>query len=82
MINLFVCCRKQNRLIEEKCMEDTILDDNNSPPIGLSNPNILREVQLTWDGKSESIEFMSGIVRDQLTHKKREEFKNILEYYR
>jgi hypothetical protein len=59
-----------------------ILDDNISPPTGFLNRNILREVILTWDGKSESIEFMSAVVRDQLTNPRREEFRNILEYYR
>ncbi len=59
-----------------------ILDDNISPPTGFSNKNILREVILTWDGKSESIEFMASVVRDQLTNPRREEFRNILEYYR
>ncbi|CAF1043799.1 unnamed protein product, partial [Didymodactylos carnosus] len=64
------------------CVEDMILDDNNSLPTGLSSQNIIREVILTWDGKSESIEFMAGVVRDQLAHPRREEFRNILEYYR
>ncbi|CAF1142542.1 unnamed protein product, partial [Didymodactylos carnosus] len=64
------------------CVEDMILDDNNSLPTGLSSQNMLREVILTWDGKSESIEFMAGVVRDQLAHPRREEFRNILEYYR
>jgi hypothetical protein len=59
-----------------------ILDDYISPPTGFSNQNVLREVILTWDGKSESIEFMAGVVRDQLAHARREEFRNILEYYR
>ena len=63
-------------------MEDTILDDTVSPPTGYSSPNVLREVILTWDGKSESIEYMAGVIRDQLTDPKREEFRNILEYYR
>jgi hypothetical protein len=71
-----------NRLDVERCVEDMILDDNISPPIGLSNQNILSEVILTWDGKSESIEFMAGIVRDQPAHQRREDFRNILEYYR
>jgi len=71
-----------NRLDVEGCVEDMILDDNISPPTGLSNQNILHEVILTWDGKSESIEFMAGIVRDQPAHQRREEFRNILEYYR
>ena len=64
------------------CVEDMILDDNISPPTGFSNQNMLREVVLTWDGKSESIEFMAGVVRDQPAHPRRDEFKNILEYYR
>ena len=59
-----------------------VLDDNISPPTGFSNQNLLREVVLTWDGKSESIEFMAGVVRDQPAHPRRDEFKNILEYYR
>ena len=59
-----------------------ILDDTTSPPTGLSSSNILREVILTWDGKFQSIELMASVVRDQLTSKKREEFRNILEYYR
>lgn len=59
-----------------------ILDDNMSLPSGFSSQNILREVILTWDGKSESIEFMSGVIRDQPVHQRREEFRNILEYYR
>ncbi len=59
-----------------------ILDDNISPPTGFSNQNILREVILTWDGKSESIEYMASVVRDQLTNPRREEFRTILEYYR
>jgi len=59
-----------------------ILDDNISPPSGFSSPGILREVILTWDGKTESIEFMASVVRDQLAHQRREEFRNILEYYR
>lgn len=63
-------------------MEDTILDDTVSPPTGYSNAIILREVILTWDGKSESIEYMAGVVRDHLANPKREEFRNILEYYR
>jgi hypothetical protein len=71
-----------NRLDVEGCVEDMILDDNISLPTGLSNQNILHEVILTWDGKSESIEFMAGIVRDQPAHQRREEFRNILEYYR
>jgi hypothetical protein len=70
------------RLDVKGCVEDMILDDNVSPPTGFSNQNILREVILTWDGKSESIEFMAGVVRDQLAHPRREEFRNILEYYR
>ncbi|CAF3997190.1 unnamed protein product, partial [Rotaria sp. Silwood2] len=64
------------------CVEDMVLDDNMSSPIGLSSQNILQEVRLAWDGKSESIEYMAGVVRDQSSHKRREEFKNILEYYR
>lgn len=59
-----------------------ILDDNMSPPTGFSNQNVLREVVLSWDGKSESIEFMAGVVRDQPAHPRREEFRTILEYYR
>ena len=59
-----------------------ILDDNISSPIGFSNQGILREVILTWDGMSEPIEFMANVVRDQPAHPRREEFRNILEYYR
>lgn len=70
------------RLDIKGCVEDMILDDNISPPTGFSNQNVLREVILTWDGKTESIEFMAGVVRDQLAHPRREEFRNILEYYR
>jgi hypothetical protein len=70
------------RLEVKGCVEDMILDDTVSPPTGFSNQNFLREVILTWDGKSESIEFMAGVVRDQLAHPRREEFRNILEYYR
>ncbi|CAF3819449.1 unnamed protein product, partial [Rotaria magnacalcarata] len=72
----------RTKLEVKGCVEDTILDDSTGPPIGFSNQNILREVILTWDGKSESIEFMAGVVRDQLAHLRREEFRNILEYYR
>ena len=72
----------RTRLDVKKCVEDMILDDNISPPTGLSSQNILREVILTWDGKSESIEFMASVVRDQLTNPRREEFRTILEYYR
>ncbi|CAF1108028.1 unnamed protein product [Rotaria sordida] len=72
----------RTKLETKGCVEDMILDDNMGPPIGFSNQNILREVILTWDGKSESIEFMAGVVRDQLAHPRREEFRNILEYYR
>jgi hypothetical protein len=71
-----------NRLDLKGCIEDMILDDNISPPTGFSNQNILHEVILTWDGKSESIEFMAGVIRDQPAHQRREEFRNILEYYR
>jgi len=71
-----------NRLELKGCIEDMILDDNISPPTGFSNQNILHEVILTWDGKSESIEFMAGVIRDQPAHQRREEFRNILEYYR
>ena len=70
------------RLEVKGCVEDMILDDNISPPTGFSNQNILREVILTWDGKSESIEFMADVVRDQPAHPRREEFRSILEYYR
>ncbi|CAF1230291.1 unnamed protein product, partial [Rotaria sordida] len=65
-----------------ECLEDMVLDDNISSPIGFSNQNILQEVRLTWDGTSESIEHMAGVIRDKPSHKRREEFKNILEYYR
>jgi hypothetical protein len=71
-----------NRLEVKGCVEDMILDDTISPPTGFSSRNILREVILTWDEKSESIEFMAGVIRDQLINQKREEFRNILEYYR
>jgi hypothetical protein len=70
------------RLDVKGCVEDMILDDNVSPPTGFSNQNVLREVILTWDGKSESVEFMAGVVRDQLAHPRREEFRTLLEYYR
>ena len=70
------------RLEVKGCVEDMILDDNISPPTGFSNQNVLREVVLSWDGKSESIEFMAGVVRDQPAHPRREEFRTILEYYR
>lgn len=87
VLNMFfqlnkICFFSPIRLEVKKCVEDMILDDNISPPTGLSNQNILSEVILTWDGKTESIEFMSGVVRDQPAHQGREEFKNILEYYR
>ncbi|CAF0745401.1 unnamed protein product [Rotaria sp. Silwood1] len=72
----------RTKLETKGCVEDMILDDNMSPPMGFSSQNILREVILTWDGKSESIEFMAGVVRDQPAHPRREEFRNILEYYR
>lgn len=71
-----------NRLDVQGCVEDMILDDTISPPTGFSSQNLLNEVVLTWDGKSESIEFMAGIVRDQPSYKRREEFRTILEYYR
>ncbi|CAF0857142.1 unnamed protein product [Adineta ricciae] len=72
----------RTKLEVKGCVEDMILDDNMSPPTGFSNQNVLREVILTWDGKSESIEFMAGVVRDQLAHPRRDEFRSILEYYR
>ncbi|CAF3881050.1 unnamed protein product [Rotaria sp. Silwood2] len=72
----------RTKLETKGCVEDMILDDSMSPPMGFSNQNILREVILTWDGKSESIEFMAGVVRDQPAHLRREEFRTILEYYR
>lgn len=71
-----------NRLEVKGCVEDTVLDDGVSSPMGFSHQNTLREVILTWDGKSESIEFMAGVVRDQPAHPRREEFRSILEYYR
>lgn len=77
-----MACAIRSRLEVKGCVEDMILDDNMSPPTGFSNQNILREVILTWDGKSESIEFMAGVVRDQPAHPRREEFRGILEYYR
>lgn len=70
------------RLEARTCVEDMVLDDNISAPSGFSSQNLLSEVILTWDGISESIEYMAGIVRDQPTHPRREEYKNILEYYR
>ncbi|CAF4174789.1 unnamed protein product [Rotaria socialis] len=72
----------RTKLEERACIEDMILDDNVSSPTGVSNKNILKEVILTWDGKSESIEYMAGVARFQVSHPRREEFKNILEYYR
>ncbi|CAF1170496.1 unnamed protein product [Adineta ricciae] len=72
----------RTKLEVKTCIEDTVLDDTVSPPTGFSQQNILPEVVLTWDGKSESIEYMAGVIRDHPTHLKREEFKNILEYYR
>ncbi|CAF3404296.1 unnamed protein product [Rotaria sp. Silwood1] len=72
----------RTKLEIRSCVEDMILDDNTSSPIGLSSQNMLQEVRLSWDGKSESIEYMAGVVRDQPSHKRREEFKNMLEYYR
>ncbi|CAF1314468.1 unnamed protein product [Adineta steineri] len=70
------------KLETKGCIEDTIMDDNISTPTKFSNRNLLHEVILTWDSKAESIEFMAGVVRDQLVHPRRDEFKNILEYYR
>ncbi|CAF1295313.1 unnamed protein product [Adineta steineri] len=72
----------RTKLEVKGCVEDMILDDTVTAPTGFSNQNFLREVILTWDGKSESIEFMAGVVRDQLAHPRREEFRSILEYYR
>ena len=75
-------CFCLSRLEVRTCIEDTVLDDTVSLPTGFSQQNILPEVVLTWDGKSESIEYVAGVIRSNPTHLKREEFKNILEYYR
>lgn len=70
------------RFERENFIEETTLDDTSSPPTDISAVNSYNEVFLTWDNKSESIEFMSGVVRDHSSNPKRDEFRNILEYYR